>query len=158
MYNIYILISNGFLKCLCNEKFNSVFMTPLDTSWCAESHGAVSFFNYGKGRYCNPRSNINIFIPKMSGIWDRIRSRHTLESCLVDLTFLIVYVIVFYFSLFTTLTCDVTEAIWPRGEVNKICVIFTVFSHQEVPSWFIKTQSNFSLHRHFKTFEKKVWQ
>ena len=49
-------------------------MTPAGTSWCAESRGAVGFFNYGKGKYCNTRSNINILIPKMSGIWDRIKS------------------------------------------------------------------------------------
>ena len=56
-------------------------------SWCCR------IFNYGKGKYCNPRSNIIIF---------------------------------FHFSLFTTLTCDITEAIWPRGEVDKIWVIFTL--------------------------------
>ena len=37
-------------------------------SWCCR------FFNYGKGKYCNPRSNINILIPKMDGVWDRSRS------------------------------------------------------------------------------------
>ena len=44
--------------------------------WCCQ------FFNYGKEKYCNPRSNINILITKMinilitkmSGVWDRSRS------------------------------------------------------------------------------------
>ena len=37
-------------------------------SWCCW------FLNYGNGKYCIPRSNINILMPKMSGVWDRIRS------------------------------------------------------------------------------------
>ena len=52
-------------------------MTPFGTSWRAESHGADGFFNYGKGKHCNPRSNINILIPKMSGDWYRSRSLMT---------------------------------------------------------------------------------
>ena len=70
-----------FLKCLCNEKFN--FLMRWISWWCR-------VFNYGKGKYCNPRSNINILIPKMSGVWDRIRSLVT-SHVRVNLAFLIVF-------------------------------------------------------------------
>ena len=92
-------------------------MTPLSTSWCAESHGAVGFF-------ITARENTVIHVQTSifgyqecpeSGIELGVEWRHMLESCLVDLTFLIVF----------SLTCDFTEAIWPRGEVDKICVILS---------------------------------
>ena len=46
-------LETTLLKCLCNEKFDSVFYDPA-TSWCAESHGAVSKIittNYDQRKY-----------------------------------------------------------------------------------------------------------
>ena len=124
--------------------------------------GSMSWIS---GKYCYSLSNINIFIPKMSTDRDRIRSlvtshvgvmlgRSSISHCLCQCFF--------HFPLFMTPTCDVTEAIWQRGEGNKICVkVFSLAviknltapwdsAHQDEPSWVIKTQSNFSFHGHFK--------
>ena len=133
-------------------------------SWCCW------FFNYGKGKSCNPRSNINILIPKMSGVWDRIRSlvtshvgvmlgRSNISHCLCHcFLFLIVYD-----SNVWRHRGNLT-AWWGGQNLCHFYIKYKVFSlavikkptapwdsaHQEVPSWVIKTGSNFSLHRHFK--------
>ena len=89
----YIHYRLHVLKCPMQRKIQLCFYDPAWyflmhwISWCCR------IFNYGKGKYCNARSNIDISIPKMSGVWDQIRSlvnwRHTLELCLVDqLTYL----------------------------------------------------------------------
>ena len=88
-------------------------------SWCCR------FFNYGKGKYCNPRSNINILIPKMSRVRDRIRSlvtshvrvmlgRSNISHCLCHCQSVIVFSFLIVYDLH-----------WPRGEVDKICAILS---------------------------------
>ena len=149
---------NGPKKCLCNEK--SIFMTPLGTSRRAESHGTVGFFYYGKGKYCNPRSNINILIPKMSGAWDRIRSLVT-SHVRVNLAFLIVFVVVFLFLIVYDSNVwrhrGNLTAWWGGQNLCHFYIKYKVFSlavikkptapwdsaHQEVPSWVIKNRVEF---------------
>ena len=92
-------------------------MIPLSTSWRAESHGAVGFFITAReNTVIHVQTSIFWFqkCPK-SGIELGVQWRHTLESCLVDLTFFIVYVIVFSFLI-------VYDS---KFEVDKICVILS---------------------------------
>lgn len=90
-------------------------------SWCC------LFFYYGKGRYCNLRSNINILIPKMSLVWDRIRSRVTshVRVMLGQSNFSHSWCLWFFISHCLRLTGDVTETISPRSDVYKIYVILS---------------------------------
>ena len=111
-------------------------------SWC------YRFFNYGKGKYCNPRSNINILIPKMSGVWDRIRSlvtshvgvmlgRSNISHCLCHC---------FFISHCLRVQRVTSSECWSGQNLCNF-VIFTLniiapwdSAHQEVPSGVIKTE------------------